>query len=58
MPQSYRYDKQPAVAECTVIEYAALADNAAQWYIMIVSQLYAKGSLAICQRAFYAERVW
>lgn len=41
-----------------MIEYAALADNAAQWYIMIVSQLYAKGSLALCQRAFYAERVW
>ena len=41
-----------------VIEYAALAGNAAQRYIMTVSQLYAKGSLAICQRAFYAERVW
>jgi len=41
-----------------VIEYAARAGNAAQRYIMIVSQLYAKGSLALCQRAFYAERVW
>ena len=41
-----------------MIEYAALAGNAAQQYNMIVSQLYAKGSLALCQRAYYAERVW
>lgn len=39
-----------------MIEYAALAGNAAQRYIMIVSQLYAKGSLALCQRAFQSVK--
>ena len=35
-----------------MIEYAALAGNAAQRYIMIVSQLYAKGSLQYAREPF------
>ena len=53
IPQSYRYDKQPAVADHSMIRNAALTGNAAQRHIMVAfPQSYAKGSLAYAREPF------